>query len=195
MSFDYSTLPNNFKDSGPVFNHDFQFYEGDYTYSNFIEKLDETHFTQQFMVRNGGSSWLTNVQVDIMYDGKTYEAKFFDFFDESVEPVTETISTSVSSADVGDFYNLKGDEIQVQTSHRQSSDPEWIVSDSDWKLQVWTRTNDIYCSSYINNDDCTWTTQFYYDGALQGTGIWNFPCGDEAVFPEPIQEGADEKEP
>ena len=187
MSFDYSTLPNNIEGTGSVFNHAFQFYEGDYTYSNAIEKIDDTHFTQQFMVRNGGDDWLTNVQVDIMYDGTTYEAKFFDFKDPSVTPVTETISTSVSSADVGAFYNLVGNEIQVQTSHRQASDPDWVVPNSDWKLQVLTRTNDIYCSSYINNENCTWETQFYYDGAITGTGIWTFPCDqNEEAAPEPV---------
>ena len=56
MSFDYSTLPNNFEGTGSEFNHAFQFYEGDYTYSNSILKVDETHFVQQFMVRNGGDS-------------------------------------------------------------------------------------------------------------------------------------------
>jgi len=141
------------------------------------------------MVRNGGDDWLTNVQIDILYDGTTYEAKFFDFKDPSVSPVTETISTSVSSADVGSFYNLVGNEIQVQTSHRQASDPDWVVPNSDWKLQVFTKTNDIYCSSYINNESCTWITQFYYDGDLTGTGTWEFPCTTdtpEPVTPEPV---------
>ena len=77
---------------------------------------------------------MTNVQIDIMYDGDTYEATFLDFLDPSVAPVTETISTSVSSADVGSFYDLIGSETQVQTSHRQDSDPEWVVPNSDWKL-------------------------------------------------------------
>lgn len=52
---------------------------------------------------------------------------------------------------------------------------------------MWTKTNDIYCSSYINNDACTWETQFYYDGAIQGTGIWTFPCEANAPpAPEPV---------
>jgi len=137
MSFDYSTLPNNFSDSGPVFKHAFQFYEGDYTFSNFIEQTD-SGFSQQFMVRNGGDDWLTNVQIDISFDGKTYQMDFIDFTDESVEPVTVTMGSDASSADVGDWNNLVGDEIQVQGSVRQDYDPDWIIPDSDWKLQVWT---------------------------------------------------------
>jgi len=68
MSFDYSTLPNNFSGSGPVFNHAFQFYEGDYTFSNSIEQTANGAI-QQFAVRNGGDNWLTNVQIDISFDG------------------------------------------------------------------------------------------------------------------------------
>jgi len=67
----------------------------------------------------------------------------------------------------------------VQTSVRQEEDAQWDVLDSDWKFSVHTyNENDVYCTAYINNDDCTWTTQFWYDGELKGSSVWNF-C-DEA---------------
>ena len=54
---------------------------------------------------------------------------FFDFTDESIEPVTVTMDADASSADVGFWNNLVGDEIQVQASVRQDSDPDWIIPD------------------------------------------------------------------
>ena len=69
----------------------------------------------------------TYVVVDVEYDGDTYKATFYDWGDRSAEPVKETISTSASSGDlyVGDwqYLNFTPHEIQMQTSHRQDSDP------------------------------------------------------------------------
>ena len=46
----------------------------------------------------------------------------------------------MSSADVGDWYTMY-EGVQVQASHRQSSDAEWYVTPSDWKLQLWIKQN------------------------------------------------------
>jgi len=63
---------------------------------------------------------------------------YSDFLDFSVAPVTVTVDKDLSSADHGYWNNLVGEEIQVQASVRQDSDPNWIIPDSDWKIQVWT---------------------------------------------------------
>ena len=174
MSFDYSTLPNNFKDSGPVFKHAFQFYEGDYSFSNFIE-LNENGATQQFAVRNGNDDYLTNVQIDIStFDGVNWDSTFSDFTDANVKPVTVPM-------DSGYWTNLVGDEIQVQATTRSDSS-EWAIPDKNWRLQVWTKTNDIYCSSYINIEKQAWTTTFYYDGELLGTGTWDIVFDLDALL-------------
>lgn len=79
----------------------------------------------------------------------------------------------MSSADVGDWYTMY-EGVQVQASHRQSSDAEWYVTPSDWKLQLWIKQNDIYFSSYINNDEMSWTTTFFYEGEERSMGHWYF---------------------
>ena len=56
MSFDYSNLPNNLSGyDSASFSHAFQFNEGDFMFLNSISKIDTTHFTQIFEVRNGGN--------------------------------------------------------------------------------------------------------------------------------------------
>jgi hypothetical protein len=124
------------------------------------------------MVRNGGDKWFTNVRVDVFFDGETYETTFTDMLNEENQ-VKDSMSTSVSSSEVGKWLSLT-DEIQVQASYRQDSDPEWFVPGSDFKFQIWARTNDIYCSSYVNKESEVWTSTFFYDGEQFGTGIWNF---------------------
>ncbi len=104
--------------------------------------MDETNISQELMVRNGGDKWLTNVQVDVYFDGETYGTTFTDLI--TGETAKDRMSTSVSSSDVGKWQKLN-DEIQVTSSFRQrDSDPEWYVPGSDFKFEVWTRTNDIY---------------------------------------------------
>ena len=78
MPFDYSTLPNNFESSLPTFSHSYQFYEGDYSFANTINQIDANNFSQTYLVRNGGDDWVTNVKIDVFYDGKTYKASFTD---------------------------------------------------------------------------------------------------------------------
>ena len=77
-----------FEASGSTFDHHFQFKEGNFSFTNSIRQIDDTHFTQKFTVENGDQKPI-NVQCDIMYDGKMYDGKFFDFLDTSVAPVTD----------------------------------------------------------------------------------------------------------
>jgi YbbR domain-containing protein len=47
-------------------------FEGNYFFENKIYAKDENNFVQRYMVNNGGDKWLTDVQVDIFYDGTEY---------------------------------------------------------------------------------------------------------------------------
>ena len=115
----------------------------------------------------------TGLMALVNYDGYRYTATFFDIVTDSNAVKTTSMSTQVSSADVGDWYTMY-EGVQVQASHRQSSDAEWYVTPSDWKLQLWITQNDIYFSSYIDNDTFTWTTTFFYNGKELGRGVWSF---------------------
>ena len=51
---------------------------------------------------------------------------------------------------------------------------------------MWTRADDIYCSSYIENVAKTWTTTFHHDGTLTRTGTWTYSSameGGDATAP------------
>ena len=140
---------------------------------------------------NGGGTRenIINVTCEVKYENGTYEVGFFNKDDSSADKTKISIGTDVHSDSprVGEWKYLEGYDAgyQVQTSHRQADDPDWVVADSDWKFQVWSkRPNDIYLSSYINNDKCTWTTQFWYDEELLGTGVWNFCENADLAFAE-----------
>ena len=64
--------------------------------------------------------------------------------------------------------------MQVQASHRQSTDPTWYIKESDWKMQLWINENDIYFSSYIDNETQLWTTTFFYKSKEIARGVWDF---------------------
>jgi hypothetical protein len=97
------------------------------------------------------------------------------FVDEpNKSEVKMDMPTNVSSKDVGKWNELsKG--VQVQASHRQrGSDPEWYIPDSDWKIQIWYETIDVYISSYINNEQYEWTTTVFENGNELHRQIWYF---------------------
>ena len=123
------------------------------------------------MVFDGGN-FHTYVNVDTYVYDDEYKLYFSDTMKSDSKTVVNEVATSASSE--GDWKYLSGTEMKVQTSVRQEGDPEWDVPDSDWKFQVWKEENDMYSKSFISNDSCTWTTQFWYRGELASTGYWQF---------------------
>ena len=115
---------------------------------------------------------ITNVHVDTYVFDDVLGVYFSDKIESYSKTVVNEVATSASSE--GDWQYLSGTEMKVQTSVRQEGDPEWDVPDSDWKFQVWREENDMYYKSFISNDNCTWTTQFWYRGELASTGVWQF---------------------
>ena len=112
-------------------------------------------------------------------DGDTLSANFTDMLSEA--SVNSTAYLSWSSNDQGEWSTLiKGGsetqptEVQVQVSARQRYDPEWYVDESDWKIQVWVDSQDIYLSSYVNRTTGLWVTTFFAQGDELGRGIWSF---------------------
>ncbi len=60
---------------------------------------------------------------------------FIDQASKSAKPVEVAMKTNVSSKSVGKFQELVSgsDAVTVQSSHRQDSDAEWYIGDTDWK--------------------------------------------------------------
>ena len=148
-AYDANAMPSQISNSEEHFWQAFAFAPGSNYAYNSIVATSSTTFTQRMLVEVDGVQ--TGILAMINYDGYRYTATFVDIITDSLAVKTASMSTQVSSADVGDWHTMY-EGVQVQASHRQSSDPEWFVTPSDWKLQLWIKENDIYFSSYIDND-------------------------------------------
>jgi len=110
-------------------------------------------------------------------DGDTLSANFTDMLSETFVNATAYLSWSMN--DQGEWATLieesdESSKVQVQVSARQFYDPEWYVPESDWKIQIYVDSQEIYLSSYVNMTTGLWVTTFFSDGDELGRGIWYF---------------------
>ena len=122
--------------------------------------------------------------------GDTLYANFTDMLSETSVEATAYLSWSHNDQGGWDILIEESDlgpEVQVQVSARQRYDPEWYVPQSDWKIQVWVDSQDIYLSSYVNMTSGTWVTTFFSDENELGRGIWSFEAAkdQEDITPKP----------
>ena len=174
-NFDESNLPSNEFIEGDEFGHGFQYAPGD-NFIGYNMQVNETdggaEFVQQMSLLRNGSQ--INVEVSISYEDGIFSTNFTDLDTGRVR--SDSMSTDVSSSDVGKWQTLTKDptDVDVQASHRQVSDDEWNVSRVDWKVQIYIPENQIYLSSYVNMTTYNWTTTFFYEGEELGRGTWIF---------------------
>jgi hypothetical protein len=183
--FDPNSLPHLASGDRNKFEDDFRFAIGVNLAENEIRAIDRTHFEQTLKVVNDGVE--TAVEIKYLYDAeaKRYEVDFQSLNDIKARDVNVAMATTVSKDDVGEWNDLlpSDSSVQVQASHRQDSEAEWVIKGSDWKTQVWIKKNNIYFSSYISNDRRDWTTTFYVNDKLLGRSVWKF--GDSKVWEVP----------
>jgi len=176
--FDPESLPSvqvSDDEDSTYFEHSFQYAAG----PNFVSYQNAQNGTEEFtqfvsIVCNGQP---TAVAIAMGIDGDTLSANFTDMFSETSVNATAYLSWSMN--DQGEWATLieesdSGPEVQVQVSARQFYDPDWYVPESDWKIQIYVDSQEIYLSSYVNMTTGLWVTTFFSDGDELGRGIWYF---------------------
>jgi len=161
--FDPASLPFSLTNSEDLFEMDFHYSYGANLLRSTISAKTQTTFTQTISVLNNDVR--TRVNIDYLYDGKTFDTSFTTPDDSSVKAREISMPTTTSTKGDGEWFNfIKGDttNVQVQASHLQDADTRWYVSEADWKTQVYIDTDKIYVSNYIDNDTKTWTVTFFW---------------------------------
>ena len=176
--FDPESLPSvqvSDDEDSTYFEHSFQYAAGPnfVSYQNAQNGTEE--FTQVVSIVNNGQPIAMTIEMGI--DGDTLSANFTDMLSETFVNATAYLSWSMN--DQGEWATLieesdESSKVQVQVSARQFYDPEWYVPESDWKIQIYVDSQEIYLSSYVNMTTGLWVTTFFSDGDELGRGIWYF---------------------
>jgi len=139
--YDASAMPNLVSSSSEHYWQAFAFATGNNFAYNSIVATSSTTFTQRMLVDVDGVQ--TGILAMVNYDGFRYSVTFVDVITDSLAVKTTSMSTSVSSADVGEAYTMY-EGVQVRASHRQpDSDPAYKVDPSDSMIQLEILENDI----------------------------------------------------
>jgi len=59
-------------------------------------------------------------------------------------------------------------------SPRQDYEDQWVVEDTDWKIEIYCSHGNLYYSSYFNMKNYTMENGFWFNDERMTTGLWNF---------------------